>query len=113
MAVTSFLLLVWFVAYLLCCHCFKTAHPLYCIASAAQYYFVRDVDRILTNVVQELTKAPDRRFVWSEVSFFMRWWGEQAYDVKQTVRRLVQSGQLEFVGGGWVQVRCLTHTIRA
>ena len=63
------------------------------------------MSRILSTTVEALAAHPDRRFVWAEVSFFMRWWGDQPAVVKESVRKLVKNGQLEFVGGGWVQVR--------
>jgi alpha-mannosidase len=35
-------------------------------------------------------------------SYFQLWWNEQNEEMKQSVRKLVQTGQLEFVNGGWV-----------
>lgn len=70
---------------------------------------------------------PARRFVWAETSFFVRWYDDQPAAVQQAracaalrsprmadrapaasppaqrVAAVVASGQLEFVGGGWVQ----------
>ena len=66
-------------------------------------YFRHDVNRILTNVLAQLWDNPDRRFVWAELSFFTRWWKDQPTDVKKRFKEVVQRGQLEFVGGGWVQ----------
>jgi len=37
------------------------------------------------------------------MSFFMRWWETQSEETKRRFRILVQRGQLEFVGAGWVQ----------
>nr|CAD7590769.1 unnamed protein product [Timema genevievae] len=34
-------------------------------------------------------------------TFFWKWWMDQHDFVKHTVRNLVNSGQLEFIGGGW------------
>ena len=58
---------------------------------------------VLSGVTQQLWEDPSRRFVWSEMSFFMRWWETQAEETKTRFRTLVQRGQLEFVGAGWVQ----------
>lgn len=58
---------------------------------------------VLSGVTQQLWEDPSRRFVWSEMSFFMRWWETQAEETKSRFRTLVQRGQLEFVGAGWVQ----------
>lgn len=61
------------------------------------------VNTILTAVVRELDAAERRRFVWSETSFWMRWYEVQSDATKALVHKLVDAGRLEFVGGGWVQ----------
>ena len=61
---------------------------------------VRDT---LTTVVRALAENPALRFNWAEIVFFEKWWGEQDATTQATTRRLVESGQLAFVGGGWVQ----------
>jgi alpha-mannosidase len=75
-----------------------------------QYYWganntiqVAGVQYILDTVVQALAANPDRKFIYSEMSFFERWWGQQDEDTRALVTRLVQDGQLEFVNGGYVQ----------
>ena len=45
----------------------------------------------------------DRIFVPVLQAFFVRWWHEQDDDMRDVVRGLVASGQLDFVNGGWVQ----------
>ncbi len=71
------------------------------------YFQARDsiqlagVQYILDSVVDELRKNPDRRFIYVETGFFWRWWTNQDEETKSTVQALVQSGQLEFIGGGW------------
>ena len=44
---------------------------------------------------------PDRKFIYVEQAYFQRWWREQNDDVKNQVKQLVASGQLEFINGGW------------
>lgn len=66
-------------------------------------YYSTQVHGILSSVVDQLSRERDRRFVWAETSFWMRWYEVQQEDTKATVKALVESGQLEFVGGGWVQ----------
>ena len=61
------------------------------------------MDKILSGVVTELTGRPDRRFVWAESSFFMRWYSSQSRDMREAFTALVHNGQIEFIGGGWVQ----------
>ena len=68
-----------------------------------EQYYRRDVSRILTGVTNALSADPNKRFIWSEISFFMRWWNMQNEQVRAQFRTLVSNGQLEFVGGGWVQ----------
>jgi hypothetical protein len=66
-------------------------------------YYGRDVKPILNAVVKELEASPNRTFAWCEVCFFARWYAEQSVRKRAVVQRLVAGGQLEFVGGGWVQ----------
>ncbi|XP_064457872.1 lysosomal alpha-mannosidase-like isoform X2 [Ornithodoros turicata] len=62
--------------------------------------YVLDIYNSLTN---SLTKNPERKYSAAEMAYFMRWWEEQLPPKKITVRNLIQQGQLQFVGGGWVQ----------
>ncbi len=41
------------------------------------------------------------RVRWQEVGFFYRWWLEQDAAMQARFARLVRSGQLEFINGGW------------
>ncbi|CAN8264032.1 unnamed protein product [Cochlearia groenlandica] len=59
------------------------------------------VRNVLDSVVDSLRRDPNRKFVWSEMAFFTRWWEEQSHETREQVRRLVRTGQLEFVNGGW------------
>lgn len=71
--------------------------------STFEEYYLRDVSVILTNVVYELQNDPAKRFIWSESSFFQRWYESLSEARKLIVKRFVTNGQLEFVGGGWSQ----------
>ncbi|KAG0712704.1 Lysosomal alpha-mannosidase [Chionoecetes opilio] len=59
------------------------------------------VQYILDSVVDALQKDPARKFIYVESAFFFRWWDQQTQPTKDIVKRLVASGQLEFIGGGW------------
>ncbi|XP_063226460.1 lysosomal alpha-mannosidase-like isoform X2 [Bacillus rossius redtenbacheri] len=59
------------------------------------------VQYILDSVIQELRRNPDRRFIYVETAFFWKWWGEMHDMLRHQVRNLVNSGQLEFIGGAW------------
>ncbi|KAJ4807139.1 Alpha-mannosidase [Rhynchospora pubera] len=56
---------------------------------------------ILDSVVEGLLRNPDRKFVFAEQAFFQRWWEEQSETTQSIVKQLVNSGQLEFINGGW------------
>ena len=73
-----------------------------------QYYYGANstiqfagVQYILDSVVEELLKDPTRHFIYVEIAFFARWWREQDASMRTVVRKLVSSGQLEFINGGW------------
>ncbi|KAM6960290.1 epididymis-specific alpha-mannosidase [Tautogolabrus adspersus] len=58
---------------------------------------------VYTSVTEELSKAPDRRFIAVEQEFFRLWWDAVATDShKKQVRQLVKEGRLEFIIGGQV-----------
>ena len=66
-------------------------------------YYAQQVGEILTHVVAALLRDEQRKFVWAEISFFERWYREQAAPTRASVAQLVGDGRLAFVGGGWVQ----------
>jgi len=55
----------------------------------------------LDSVVDALAKDPARKFVVVEQAFFQRWWAEKSPTIQAIVHKLVDSGQLEFINGGW------------
>ncbi|XP_049276024.1 lysosomal alpha-mannosidase-like [Rhipicephalus sanguineus] len=58
---------------------------------------------IYDTVLEALQQSRKRRYVSAENIFFSRWWEKQPKAVRRRVHQLVQSGRLQFVGGGWVQ----------
>ncbi|ETO28244.1 hypothetical protein RFI_08885, partial [Reticulomyxa filosa] len=44
---------------------------------------------------------PFHKFTYVEQAYFSRWWNEQSDGMKEKVRALVASGQLQFNLGGW------------
>ena len=64
-------------------------------------YYQDQVQYILSNVITELDKNPDRRFIYVEIAFFERWWRRQCSVTKDLVKKLVNSGQLQFTLGHW------------
>ncbi|KAH6760034.1 Glycosyl hydrolase family 38 protein [Perilla frutescens var. frutescens] len=70
------------------------------------------VENVLDSVVVALLRDPNRKFIFAEMAFFTRWWGEQSPEIQQVVRKLVDAGQLEFVNGGWcMHDEATTHYI--
>ncbi|KAG0460423.1 hypothetical protein HPP92_020720 [Vanilla planifolia] len=59
------------------------------------------VQNVLDSIVVALLKNPQRKFVYVEQAFFQRWWAEQDEATQEVVKKLVDSGQLEFINGGW------------
>ncbi|XP_060887004.1 epididymis-specific alpha-mannosidase [Labrus mixtus] len=58
---------------------------------------------VYTTVTEELSKAPERRFIAVEQEFFRLWWDTVATEShKKQVRQLVKEGRLEFIIGGQV-----------
>jgi hypothetical protein len=66
-------------------------------------YYANQVNNILHRVTQQLDINPKATFVWAETSFLSRWFDRQGAEKRDQVRRLLGSGRLEIVGGGWVQ----------
>ena len=65
-------------------------------------YFRTQTIHIITTVMDALEADPSRRFIWAEISYFSWWWEEQSEDMRQKALKLLESGQFEFVTGGWV-----------
>ncbi|KAL1547433.1 alpha-mannosidase [Salvia divinorum] len=58
------------------------------------------VQNVLDSVISALLDDSNRRFIYVEMAFFERWWRQQSDVLKAKVKRLVDSGQLEFINGG-------------
>lgn len=59
------------------------------------------VQYILDSVLDELQKDSRRRFIQVESAFFFKWYAEQSEANKKIVKKLVENGQFEFIGGAW------------
>lgn len=73
-----------------------------------QYYYgskntiqKASVQSILDSVVQELLKDANKRFIYVESAFFFKWWEKQTATLQEEVKKLVNEGRLEFIGGAW------------
>ncbi|KAI1235311.1 hypothetical protein IHE44_0002955 [Lamprotornis superbus] len=65
-------------------------------------YYYDQTQHILNSMLLKMQEDPRRRFIWSEISFFSKWWDNISAQKRAAVRRLVGNGQLEMVTGGWV-----------
>ena len=75
-------------------------------------YYNRSVHAILDTVTADLASHPHHRFIWSEMKWIEMWWPQQNTSTRNAFRRIVASGQLEFVGAGWSQHDEVTPSYR-
>ena len=67
-----------------------------------EQYYNDQVSKILTNAVNNLIENENRTFVYSEVSFFKKWWDLQNDTIKENLKKLISEKRFEFVNGGYV-----------
>ncbi|XP_036431787.1 alpha-mannosidase 2x isoform X2 [Colossoma macropomum] len=65
-------------------------------------YYNDQTQHIFNNMVVKLAEDPRRKFIWSEMSFFVKWWESADAHKQDALRKLILGGQLEIVTGGWV-----------
>ncbi|XP_040842072.1 alpha-mannosidase 2 isoform X1 [Ochotona curzoniae] len=65
-------------------------------------YFRDKTQYIFNNMVLKLKEDSGRKFIWSEISYFSKWWDMIDTQKKDVVKSLLENGQLEMVTGGWV-----------
>ncbi|CAB3374915.1 Hypothetical predicted protein [Cloeon dipterum] len=68
------------------------------------------VQIIIDSVVDELSKYPDRRFIYVETAFLKQWWDIQSDERRAKMRTLIEKGQLELISGAWsMHDEAVTH----
>ena len=80
--------------------------------STVDQCYIEQVQYIIDSVISALEANPDRKFIYVEQAFFQRWWHAQSKERRNVTRRVVKSGQLEFINGGWcMHDEAATHFI--
>lgn len=65
-------------------------------------YFRDQTQHILNNMLVKLQEDKGKKFIWSEISYFSKWWDGIDNQKRDAVRKLVEQKQFEIVTGGWV-----------
>lgn len=63
-------------------------------------YYRSRTKETLNSMVKKLEQYKNLTFQWAETVFLERWWRDISGEVKEKVRQLIRSGQLEIVLGG-------------
>ena len=64
--------------------------------ASVQGYYDCCVNDIITTVVDSLWENDDRKFTYVEMAFMNMWWEQQTETTQYKVKKLVESGQLDF-----------------
>ena len=67
------------------------------------WYYDNWVKNIFKNIFEEMYENKNITFVWADTNYLHQWFETQNKETQQKVFEIIRRGQLEFVGGGWVQ----------
>ena len=65
-------------------------------------YYNQQVKKIFSNVYDQMMSNANRTFVFCEMINFERWYNSESEEVKTTLKKWLNEGRIEFVGGGLV-----------
>ncbi|XP_077318426.1 alpha-mannosidase 2 [Lithobates pipiens] len=65
-------------------------------------YFRDQTMHILNNMLLKLQEDKGKKFIWSEISYFAKWWDGIDNQKREAVKKLIEQKQFEIVTGGWV-----------
>ena len=67
------------------------------------WYYNQKIVHIFKNIVEELDGDHSLKFIWADTNFLHQWFESQKSSTQEKFMSIVKRGQIEFVGGGWVQ----------
>ncbi|KAL3312142.1 Alpha-mannosidase 2 [Cichlidogyrus casuarinus] len=67
-----------------------------------EQYFQQQTKPSLSATVEFLSNNPKAKFIYAEMSFLSMWWQVASTDERSKLKKLLDSGQMEIVSGGWV-----------
>ncbi|XP_064614466.1 alpha-mannosidase 2x-like [Liolophura sinensis] len=65
-------------------------------------YFSTSTKKIFDLMLEKLEAHPDMRMVWAETVFLALWYEQASVENRTSLKKLVDTGQLDLVTGGWV-----------
>ncbi|ELU00270.1 hypothetical protein CAPTEDRAFT_65804, partial [Capitella teleta] len=73
-------------------------------------YYQDKTRSILRHMLDHLSKDPDLKFCWTEVTYLKQWYSALSADDQASFLKILRNGQLEILSGGWVMPdEAVTH----
>ena len=78
-----------------------TAPEDYFAGTEPNQIYIGGVRDILDSVISEMIENRNLTFTYAEIKYFKQWYDLQSEDVQNETKKLVKSGNLDLVSGGW------------